>query len=270
LWELPFQALESNSHRFVLNQFAVFYSPSLTALESMMRRQVPPNGRPTLLAYGNPAGLWSGSSLPLEQQTRGMVANLDDAEQEVAALKRLYGDAQSTVHVRSDASEKKAHAELGNYRILHFATHGILDAEDPMYSYLSLTPQGQSRANDGRLEANEILGMELRADLAVLSACQSAGGRVGSGEGLIGMSWAFFVAGCPTTVVSQWKVDSRSSRQLMVDFHRNLLRPPAEGESPHTAARALQQAALRLQKSSLFRHPFYWAPFIVMGKNAAF
>ncbi len=268
LWKLPFQALQTSGNSFLLNHYAIFTAPSLTALEAMMQTSRPPDNQPTLLAYGNPAGLPAGFPLSPAPSTRGILANLADAEDEVNTLRRLYGYDRSLIHIRAGASEKSAQAEMANYRILHFATHGILDDQDPMFSYLSLTPRSHSRNEDGRLEANEIMGMDLKADLAILSACQSASGRVGAGEGLIGMSWAFFVAGCPTTVVSQWNVDSGSSRQLMVDFHRSLLRQSSSGLPPPTTALALRQAALRLQQSSLFRHPFYWAPFVVVGKNS--
>ena len=87
-----------------------------------------------------------------------------------------------------------------------------------MYSNLVLT-QG-SAAEDGLLEAWELMNMDLRADLVVLSACETARGRVGAGEGVIGLSWALFVAGSPTTVVSQWKVASASTAQLMLEFQR--------------------------------------------------
>ena len=98
----------------------------------------------------------------------------------------------------------------------------------------------------------------MNSDLAVLSACETGRGRVGAGEGIIGLSWAFFVAGCPTTVVSQWKVESASTTELMLAFHRNL----KKGQSK---AAALRAAALRLLDDSRYRHPFYWAAFVVVG-----
>jgi CHAT domain-containing protein len=91
---------------------------------------------------------------------------------------------------------------------------------NPLYSRLLLATESDSE--DGFLEAREIMKLDLHADLAVLSACQTARGQVGSGEGLIGMSWALFIAGTSTTVASQWKVDSASTARLMIDFHRNL------------------------------------------------
>src|SRR6185295_17419117 len=104
----------------------------------------------------------------------------------------------------------------------------------------------------------EILELDLGADLAVLSACETARGRAGAGEGLIGMTWAFFVAGCPTTVASQWKVEVASTNQIMVAFHRHL-------RAGRTPADALRLAALAQLRSGERRHPFYWAGFVAMG-----
>ncbi len=109
-----------------------------------------------------------------------------------------------------------------------------------------------------------MMNLDLRADMVVLSACDTARGRTAAGEGVIGMSWALFIAGSPTTVVSQWKVDSASTTDLMLDFHRNLL---GMGKAtPGTKAEALRAAALRLLRSApQYRHPFYWAGFVIVG-----
>jgi CHAT domain-containing protein len=149
-----------------------------------------------------------------------------------------------------------------------------------------------SAKEDGFLEAREIIQLDLHAELAVLSACETARGRVRAGEGLIGMSWALFVAGAPTTIASQWQVDSASTARLMTSFHRKLksrllpagfqptksqvLRHPLAARrllgalaSPEgwelSKAELLRQASLSLMSDPKYRHPFYWAGFIVMG-----
>ena len=153
---------------------------------------------------------------------------------------------------------------MGNFRTLHFATHGILDSNSPMYSHIVLSTDEKS-SDDGLLEAWEIMGMDLTADLAVLSACETARGRTGVGEGVIGMSWAFFVAGCPTTVVSQWKVDSASTSELMIEFHRNLVSKTPGPQPPWKKADALRKAMLTLMRNSKYKDPYYWAGFVVIG-----
>jgi CHAT domain-containing protein len=115
-------------------------------------------------------------------------------------------------------------------------------------------------ASDGRLEAWEILDLGFTADLAVLSACKTARGKFGWGEGIIGLSWSMFAAGASTAIVSQWEVDSASTTSLMIGFHRRLLGKTAAG-----APEALRQAALTLLRNPAYRHPFYWAGFIAVG-----
>jgi CHAT domain-containing protein len=148
--------------------------------------------------------------------------------------------------------------EAPRYRILHLATHGVLNSNSPLSSYLVMN-------GDNVLTAREILKMNLDADLTVLSACETARGKFRFGEGMIGMSWAFLVAGAPTTVVSQWKVDAAATSQLMVAFHRNL--KVKSGEHLSGRAEALRQAGLQLLASPQYKHPFYWAGFVMIGNG---
>ena len=126
-----------------------------------------------------------------------------------------------------------------------------------------LTKTAGDPENDGLLEAREIMNMHLNADLAVLSACETANGRIPPGEGVIGMSWAFFVGGTRSMLVSQWKVNSASTSQLMMNFYENL--PSKEDHQANKKAQALREAALRLMKNKRYRHPFYWAGFVMIG-----
>jgi CHAT domain-containing protein len=263
LWELPFQALLTKPSRFMIEDAAVAYAPSLTALGEMAKRRKGQNAEAaptTLLAMGNPLlGQATSERAPLTLRG-GKLDPLPEAEEEVKALGRYYGAARSKVYVGSGATESHAKAEARQARILHFATHGVLNDAAPMYSYLALAPGDKDE--DGLLEARELMQMDLRADLVVLSACETARGRFGAGEGVIGLTWALFIAGAPSTVVSQWKVESASTRELMLDFHQRL-RPPSKVKM--TKAEALRQAALKLMKSPRAGHPFYWAGFVLVG-----
>src|SRR4029079_10068627 len=102
-------------------------------------------------------------------------------------------------------------------------------------------------------------------DLVILSACETGRGRGGAGEGIIGLSWALFVAKGPTTVVSQWKVESASTTAVMTEFHRNLKPLLENPNSQITRAGALRLAALKLLKGKKYSHPFYWAAFVMVG-----
>jgi CHAT domain-containing protein len=265
LWELPFQALQSGRDRFLLEESALFYAPSLSVLYEMSNhRKAGAPSTSTLLAFGNPAfgdAAAERSKLVLRSGTRPVP--LPEAEREVKALGEIYGQRNSKIYIGVEAKEERAKADASNFRVLHFATHGVLNNSSPMYSHLLLSPG--SADQDGLLEAWEFMRLDLNADLVVLSACETARGRVGAGEGMIGLTWAIFVAGSPATVVSQWKVDSAATSNLMVDFHRNLRGSPASAKRRMTKAEALRQAALKVMRSSEYRHPFNWAAFVVVG-----
>ncbi len=259
LWELPFQALVTPRGRYLLEEAAISYAPSLTVLREMAaRRQQPSPGRgPLLLALGDPVfGARAGAAPGVSRDAP--LSPLPQSGREVKELGRLYGAEASRVLTGVAAREDTLKAEAGRYSVVHLATHGVLDGRAPLRSYVALSPGGPGE--DGRLEAAELLGLRLDADLVVLSACETGRGQVLAGEGLIGLSWALFVAGSPTAVVSQWKVDSASTTRLMLEFHRRLRQvgPPAKDE-------ALRQAALKLLASREHRHPFYWAGFVVVG-----
>jgi CHAT domain-containing protein/tetratricopeptide (TPR) repeat protein len=266
LWDLPFQALQPTRDRYLIEDLAVSYAPSLTALREMSKRAHPSSApssggvglTTTLLAFGNPALGAETSSEIKEVFMDADLAPLPQAESQVHQLGRLYGSAQSKIYTGAEATEDRLKAEAPNARILHIAAHGIVNNASPLYSQLVLA-RGQGSEDDGLLEAWEVMNMDLKADLVVLAACDTARGRYGAGEGMIGLSWAFFVAGCPTTVVSQWSVEAESTSQLMVEFHRNL-------RSWLTKAEALRRAELKMLKGDIrYRRPYYWAPFVVIG-----
>jgi len=107
--------------------------------------------------------------------------------------------------------------------------------------------------------------MRLNADLAVLSACETGNGRISPGEGVIGMSWAFFVAGARSVVVSQWRVNSASTSQLMKTFYQALAQE--QDLKGLNKSHALREAALRLLNDRRYRHPFYWAGFVLVSSH---
>jgi CHAT domain-containing protein len=269
LWELPFQALQPVPGRYLIEDRAVSYAASLAVLREI-RRSGRPVDRPaplSLLAFGNPAlGAPPTGPSPIAPASSGL-APLPEAERQVHLLGRLYGQG-SRVYIGEAAREQRAKAEAGASRILHLATHGVLDDQSPMHSYLVLSQAPPRGDEDGLLEAWEVMNLELNAELVVLSACETGRGRVGPGEGVIGMSWAAFVAGSPATVASLWKVQSQSTTELMVQFHRSLLADPGTPGATPSKAHALQRAALTLLQDSRYRHPFYWAGFVLVGDTA--
>jgi CHAT domain-containing protein len=264
LWELPFQALQTKDDRYLLEDYSVYYAPSLAVLKEMSeRRRSVDRLPPSLLAFGNPR-LSSEVTANVKAVYRSEVLGpLPEAESEVKALSKIWSPARRKVLTGAAAEKKTFKSEAGQYALIHLATHGILDDSNPMYSRLVMARSENDPDDDGLLEAREIMQLNLHADLVVLSACQTARGRFGAGEGVVGMSWAFLVAGVPTMVASQWKVDSASTATLMIDFHRRL--KDRKADNPSTKANALRQAALNLKTDPRYRHPFFWASFAMIG-----
>jgi CHAT domain-containing protein/Tfp pilus assembly protein PilF len=286
LWNLPFQALHQGRKGYLLERFAIFYAPSLSVLREMIRKGnnersesdpgrvnavgIQPavisskTGAPELLAVGNPA--FGGKTIAkiTSVYREDTFSPLPDAEKEVNILGQLYGHSRSKVLFREQAQEGTVKTEADKYSVLHFATHAILDDNSPMYSRILLSDTATGNQEDGMLEAWEFMKLDLRARLVVLSACQTARGRIAAGEGIIGMSWALFVAGSPAVVVTQWKVDSARSSELMVEFHRNLLKKTPGNRPAMSKSEALRQAALKLLRGH-YIHPAFWAGFILIG-----
>jgi CHAT domain-containing protein/Tfp pilus assembly protein PilF len=265
LWGVPFQALRSPKDKYLIEDYATSYAPSLTVLREMMlrpraKKAAPANANSLLLAFGNPTVGTQTSERVRYTLMDSQLPPLPEAEKQVRALSELYGPAQSEVYTGAAASEDKAKAKADRFRVLQFATHAVLNDSNPMYSYVVLS-QPVGGAEDGLLEAWEMMNLNLNAEMVVLSACETARGRIGAGEGVIGMTWALFVAGSPVTIASQWKVESASTTELMLEFHRALRAQNARASK----AQAMQAAALKLLKSGDYQHPFYWAGFVVIG-----
>jgi CHAT domain-containing protein len=234
LWRVPFQALLDRDGHYLVERAALFYAPSLAVLREF-DRIIDRRSTKELLAAAN--------------------RDLPETVAEVGALRDVYGAARTNVLV--GAREDRVKAEVPGYRVLHFATHGVFDDADPLHSHLVFAAGG---GEDGLLDAREMMQLHLSANLVVLSACETAAGRPVPGEGVIGMSWALFVAGCPAMVASQWKVESASTTGVMVGLHRRL----AESES---IASALRQAQIDVMKTPRYEHPFYWASFVLLGRG---
>lgn len=257
LWELPFQVLQDEKKHSLLEQHAISYAPSLAFLAQVKSRQL--KKTPRLLAIADPAlgaKTSSFSASTIDESWEPLPA----ADQQVAELQKIYAADDSLILTGAAAREQTFKQRAGDFQVLHFATHGVINDHAPLYSYLLMSQENLAPNEDGLLEAWELMRMNLHARLAVLSACETARGKISAGEGVVGLAWAFLAAGCPTEVVSQWKVDSEANRELMVNFHRRV-------QSGVSAAEALRFASLDLAKKSPYRHPFYWAPFVVVGRE---
>jgi CHAT domain-containing protein/Tfp pilus assembly protein PilF len=169
---------------------------------------------------------------------------------------------QTILNMDFDASRENATGEnLSDYRILHFATHGLLDTSRPELSGLVLSLYDKNGlAQDGFLRLNQIYNLNLNSDLVVLSACQTALGKDVSGEGLIGLTRGFMYAGAKRVVASLWKVDDAATAEFMKRFYQNLLQ---KNLSP---AASLRQAQIEMKQIPRFRAPYFWAGFTLQGE----
>jgi CHAT domain-containing protein/Tfp pilus assembly protein PilF len=275
LWELPFQALQTGEGHYVIERFAISYAPSLSVLLEMTKqrdRQIGEKKSANLLAFANPAmNREQGNAANVEgngtSNSINSFSQLPETEAEVKTLVKLYGSGRSKIYIGADASEERLKAEASSYRILHLATHSVLNNASPMYSQVVLSQAKSSGKEDGFLEAWEIAQLNLDTDLVVLSACETARGRLSAGEGMIGLTWAFFVAGSSATLVSQWKVDELSTSELMLEFHRHLQSAGNSSSKPASKAEALRNATLKILQNNQYRHPFYWAAFVMIGNG---
>jgi CHAT domain-containing protein/tetratricopeptide (TPR) repeat protein len=305
LWDVPFQALlvpapdggnATVPSRFLLERYELAYAYSATgmkaALDARKQQNRPQPGR-TLLALANPdfgdLTLHAGASrhaardhevkavadmgvaaqadaaAPAAQpppdtplMPRGGLTPLPATQQEADALQKIFSDAN--IQTGKAALKSLVQQEGGRYRYLHLATHGFYNDAAPLLSCIALAQSSPGDTESVFLTAREIFDMTLSAELVVLSACETGRGEKRSGEGIMGLTWALFVAGAPAQVVSQWNVNDVGTATLMEAFYAGLKR----GQPKETALRA---AALSLLNGSdpHYRHPYYWAPFFLMG-----
>jgi len=151
--------------------------------------------------------------------------------------------------------------ELSKYRVIHFATHGVLDLEHPELSGILLSMVDENgQPQDGYLRLYQIYNLNLPADLVVLSACQTAIGKQVKGEGLMALTRGFMYAGATRVVASLWKVDDAATAELMKEFYKQMF---TAGLKP---AAALREAQIKMSQQKRWRSPYYWAGFVLQGE----
>jgi len=150
--------------------------------------------------------------------------------------------------------------DLAQYRIIHFATHGMLDSEHPEFSGLVLSlVDERGKPQDGYLQLTDIYNLNLPAEMVVLSACETGLGKEINGEGLVGLTRGFMYAGASRVLASLWKVDDAATAELMRRLYRGIFR---DGLEPSAA---LQQAQMQMWKQKRWQSPYYWAGFVLQG-----
>jgi CHAT domain-containing protein len=267
LFRLSFAALEDAGGRYLLERHTLHYAPSAAVLEFVGRKRQTPAVQPSrylLIADPTPT--------PASPDGRQLPA-LPGARQEVQAIARLVPAGAVTVLAGAQAREQTVRSLAPQGAVIHFATHGVLQDDQPFDSFLALGSASGAASNDGRLTAQEIYELDLQADLVVLSACRTGLGKI-SGDGIAGLTRAFFYAGTPSVMATLWDVADEPTSRLVAEFYRSYQRT-------HDKSQALRAAQLHLLRAlrngqvkattpagtfTLPEHPVFWAGFVLVGE----
>ena len=224
---IPFQALYDGA-RYLADSHPITYAASASVLKICRERKIQKTERDLVLAVADEGTPY--------------------INEEVAALRELLPKAR--VFVGSEAQVDKLRQYGSSSGKIHIAAHGIFRADNPMFSSL--------RLGDSWLNLFDIFNLQLGAELTTLSACETGMSEVWEGDELLGLARGFLYAGTPSLVVSLWRVNDRSTAQLMRRFYQGL-------QNGLSKSRAIQEAVIEVK--ARFPHPYYWAPFILMGKS---
>jgi CHAT domain-containing protein/TPR repeat protein len=186
------------------------------------------------------------------------LSNLPSTQQEVTSIADLFKDNSKIITFNNATESHVKLKELSAYSYLHFATHGIVDEINPELSRLFLKA---SQQDDGYLYAGEIYNLSLNANLVVLSACQTGLGKFSKGEGVIGLSRALMYAGAQNSIVSFWNVADASTAELMIHFYTVHI-----NANQKSISQSLRDSKLKMLQSEKYFEPYYWAPFVLIGR----
>ncbi len=261
----------------LLADYEVVYSPSISVLAEQRRRLAerdPPPGKLAVVAdpvFDLQDPRLTGARIanlqpPPPSVERGLPGSpswkrLSGSQREAEAILALASPGKTLAVIGFEASRDRVlDGSLGRHRVVHFATHGVIDTAHPRLSGLVLSlvdKAGQPR--QGFLRTHDIFHLQLAAELVVLSGCQTALGREIRGEGLLGLTRGFMYAGAPRVVASLWRVDDRATAELMTRFYQAMW---VEGTAP---AAALRSARLSIWNERRWQDPYYWSSFVMFG-----
>lgn len=255
LFLVPFPALQDKDGKYLIEKHTILTAPAIQFLDlTQQQRAKVEQARPQgAIAVGNP-------SMPKVTMKIGdspeQLKPLPSAEQEAISIAQLLN---TKALIGKQATKAAILPRLSQARIIHLATHGLLDDFIGLGvpGAIALAPSGNGQINDGLLTANEILDLKLNAELVVLSACDTGRGRI-TGDGVIGLSRSLISAGVPSVMVSLWSVPDAPTAELMTEFYRNWL------SRKQDKAQALRQAMLTTMKKH--PNPKDWAAFTLIGE----
>ncbi|XOV94234.1 MAG: CHAT domain-containing protein [Bacteroidota bacterium] len=253
---IPFEALvyqksEDNkirNNQYLINKYAIGYDYAATLVLNKSKNKMSSNKKGILLA----------APITFEEQR---LVQLPDSKKEIDEIGKLFSDSQmqAVSSTGSAASESMIKTTpLSDFQFIHLATHGVVNQSKPELSRVFLCPEG---SEDGSLYSGEIYNLKFNADLVTLSACETGLGQVAKGEGIVGLSRALQYAGAQNLIVSLWQVADQSTANLMIDFYKHSLNDKTEGYADD-----LREAKLSLLRSESYSNPYFWAPFILIGR----
>ncbi len=277
LYSLPFETLILNTQDQILNndyliaKYKISYVPSSSALLFLSENYVKRRSPKSLMAFGNPSYILEDSSNGRKPKTRVEILRelylnqgfyfspLPYTEREILEISSNFPEDRKDIYLKDKAREEIfKRASLKDYQIIHFACHAFLDEEFPFRSALVLTLDDDP-LEDGFLQVRELYNLRLNADLVVLSACQTAKGKLERGEGILGLPRIFFYAGARSVILTLWRINDKSTARFMSLFYRYL-------SKGNDKSQALRLAKLEMINSK-FSHPFYWAAFVLSGDS---
>jgi len=267
---LPFETLIMHKEKkdWLIKDYKIAYASSISSLREIIQRKKSNGARPRMdiLAFGDPFfGPWEagGNGNDIFQDFYSSSAfnffRLKYSGFEIDKISSLFNKRKRKVFRREEASEEQLiKHSLEDYKIIHFATHSIIDDKIPARSSIVLSLD-KDPTEDGFLQMREIYNLKLNSDLVTLSSCQTGLGEFIKGEGIEGINRAFFYAGTSSVLMSLWAVNDQASYQLMERFYFHL-------RSSESIMNALYKAKLEMINSNALSHPYYWAGFILSGK----
>jgi CHAT domain-containing protein len=222
----------------------------------------PPSASSTSSAATNGNSALVSALRDIGADPNGKMGRLPYSREEARSIARAVPANQSFTALDFAASRETAiSSKLSNYRIIHFATHGVMDLEHPELSGIVLSMVNEKGdAQNGYLRLHEIYNLNLPAELVVLSACETGVGKQIKGEGLIALTRGFMYAGSRSVVASLWKVDDSATAALMAEFYQQMF---THHLKPAAALRAAQR---KIAAQKLWQSPYYWAGFFLQGE----
>lgn len=235
---IPFQALKNEKGEYLVEKYNLVYAPSASVYKLC-----------------NDKDIKKGTSfmgMALSDISVGNNVGLPGTEDELKKILPLFSDKISAIG--EECTETFAKKSAGGFNFIHFATHGIYNYRQPLYSFILFPP---TDSDDGRLNVWEVFEMNINSKLVTLSACETGLGNLDQGDELVGLSRAFLYAGSSAVIVSLWSVADYPTAILMTNFYKYI--------KTHTLQEALTLAQRDVIK--LFPQPLYWSPFILIGNG---